>query len=502
MRTHVSCLLTFVFLVLGSFTTLVFPDDMLHPVEILVITTSDWTDVRFIGGSLVVQSYEILEGSEAPGLQVVAGSTVSIGKSSYDQTRIAVRITAYLADLAETWIRISINKGHIGATTISFHAEDDEAFASFTHTGIVQNDSSGNIRIFYLRTSEITSRVAVQIVEAPSETSVGGRKVLAFYYPWYGTPDGPSGRWVHWNPNQSNYASTHIPASGYYDSLDPDAVRRHIREAKAADIDGFIASWWGIDSFEDRAFEVLLHVAEEEDFLVVPYYEDAKSLSQIVADIGFIVSRYSGSPAFLEVEDRPVIFFYVRVMAKFSLTQWASAFASLNERGRIVFAIADSLQSEYLSVFQGLHTYNPVGMSLEITAEQYASASLAARLQDALFAATVLPGYQEAVFRMSSPVADRANGETYHTYWNIARASKPHWVLITSFNEWHEGSEIESSVEFGTTYLTLTAEEAGVWRSDETAPTNDGSGDRDSDGVPDEIDYCPDWPGSEITNGC
>ena len=502
MRRRVFCLLAFVLLVLGLFNTLVFPHDMLYPVEILLTTTSDWTDVRFIGGSLVVQSYEILEGSETRDLQVVTGSALSIGKSSYDQTRIVVRINAYLADLAETWIRISIDKGHIGATTISFHAEDDAAFASFTHTGVAGNDSSANTRIFNLRTSEITSRVAVQIVEAPSETSVGGQKVLAFYYPWYGTPDGPSGQWVHWNPNQSNYASTHVPASGYYDSLDPEIVRCHIREARVADIDGFIASWWGVNSFEDRAFRVLLQVAEEENFLVAPYYEDAKSLLQIVTDTSFIVSRYGGSSAFLKVEGRPVIFFYVRVIAKFSLTQWAGAFASLDERGRRVFAIADSLRPEYLSVFQGLHTYNPVAMSLETTSEQYASASLAARLQGSLFAATVLPGYQEAVFRASSPVADRANGETYHMYWNIARVSKPHWVLITSFNEWHEGSEIEPSVEFGTMYLTLTAEEANVWRSSEGVPTNNGNGDRDSDGVPDDIDYCPDWPGSTITNGC
>ena len=502
MRTRVFCFLVFVLLVLGSFNILVFPDDMLYPVEILLTTTSDWTDVRFVGGSLVVQSYAILEGSEAPGLQVVADSALSIGKSSYDQTRIVVRIEAYLADLAETWIRISINKGHIGATTISFHVGNNEAFASFTHTGIVASASADNTRTFDLRTSEITSRVAVQIVEAPSATSVGGQKVLAFYYPWYGTPDGPSGQWVHWNPNQSNYASTHVPISGYYDSLDPETVRRHIREAKAADVDGFIASWWGVNSFEDRAFKVLLQVAEEEDFLVAPYYEDAQSPLQIVTDIGFIVSRYGGSPAFLKAEELPVVFFYVRVIAKFSLTQWANTFTSLDERMRGIFAIADSLQPEYLSVFQGLHTYNPVAMSLEAMAEQYASASLAARLQGDLFAATVLPGYQEAWFRMSSPVADRANGETYHAYWNIARASTPHWVLITSFNEWHEGSEIEPSVEFGSTYLALTAEEAGVWRSGESVPTTDDNGDRDGDGVPDDIDYCPDWPGSAVANGC
>jgi hypothetical protein len=83
----------------------------------------------------------------------------------------------------------------------------------------------------------------------------------------------------------------------------------------------------------------------------------------------------------------------------------------------------------------------------------------------------------------------------------MARASKPQWILVTSFNEWHEGSEIEPSVEFGRTYLEITAEEAAAWRSGtlRIAPTLP---DRDGDGVPDAIDFCPDWPGNPATNGC
>jgi len=36
----------------------------------------------------------------------------------------------------------------------------------------------------------------------------------------------------------------------------------------------------------------------------------------------------------------------------------------------------------------------------------------------------------------------------------------------------------------------------------DAAPSNSGGSDRDGDGVPDDEDYCPDWPGSKEANGC
>jgi hypothetical protein len=44
-------------------------------------------------------------------------------------------------------------------------------------------------------------------------------------------------------------------------------------------------------------------------------------------------------------------------------------------------------------------------------------------------------------------------------------AADPHWVLVTTFNEWHEGSEIEPSLQFGTKYIELTGQFAGRFKS-------------------------------------
>jgi len=486
-------------MVVISLCTYVLGAEEVYPVDIVLNTTSDWTDVTFAGGTVVVHSYEITEGRSAPGLAVSGLGTLSVGKPQYNTTPVGVRFHAYVTDLTLSSVRVTIAKGHIGATIVSFWTTENAGsslLATYTHTGVADTSDPANSRTYSFSSAKITSRIDPQIIQVPSYASFGGQKVLAFYYPWYGIPGGPSKRWVHWNPYSPNRDATHKPLAGYYDSQDPATVRRHINEAKAAGINGFIVSWWGNGTFEDRSLQVILDVASQEDFLVTVYYEDANSPTQIISDVNYIIARYGSNTSFLTVDGLPVIFFYGRVTEKFSLQSWKSVFAALDRQGRKIFAVADGLRSELLSIFQGIHTYNPVSLPLEDVAVQYNAASLLARVQGSLFAATVVPGYDEGFRNASDLVVDRAGGETYRSFWDIARASKPQWVLVTSFNEWHEGSEIEPSVEFGTFYLTLTAEEAATWKTGESV------NDRDGDGIPDEEDYCPDYPGNRETNGC
>ena len=72
---------------------------------------------------------------------------------------------------------------------------------------------------------------------------------------------------------------------------------------------------------------------------------------------------------------------------------------------------------------------------------------------------TVIPGYDDSKLGRPPPrpVTDRWGGETYRALWQEAIAAAPDYVLITSWNEWHEGSEIEPSVEYGSVMLNDTA---------------------------------------------
>ena len=56
---------------------------------------------------------------------------------------------------------------------------------------------------------------------------------------------------------------------------------------------------------------------------------------------------------------------------------------------------------------------------------------------------------------------DRAGGEYYQATWDGALASNPSWaVIVSTFNEWMESTQIEPAVQYGDQYLVLTKQNA------------------------------------------
>ena len=72
-----------------------------------------------------------------------------------------------------------------------------------------------------------------------------------------------------------------------------------------------------------------------------------------------------------------------------------------------------------------------------------------ARKKGLLFVPSVGPGYIDTRVRPwnSRTTRERKNGNYYRFAWKSAIQSLPALVSITSFNEWHEGTQIEPAVE-------------------------------------------------------
>ncbi len=305
------------------------------------------------------------------------------------------------------------------------------------------------------------------------------KKVLAFYYPWYGTPQ-TSGRWVHWKqvdaPRRRIANSTHFPVLGAYDSHDPAIVERHIRWAKQAGIDALIASWWQPNDFHDRAFPLLLKTAQQHGIEVTAYFETVPNgkRTQALEDVLYLLEHYGHHPAWLKVGGKPVLFVYTRAVRQIDLSGWLWVTTEVERRfpGGAVF-IGDELSAPAAYVFDGIHTYNVTAQTAGRNPgqiRQWADSAFRQIVQIAprhrIACATVIPGYDDSRLDrpLPRPITVRHDGQTYRMLWEAAIDANPDWVLITSFNEWHEGSQIEPSVEHGDRELKATAHFAAEFK--------------------------------------
>ena len=309
-------------------------------------------------------------------------------------------------------------------------------------------------------------------------------RVMAFYYPWYGTADGPggAGRVEHWGridaEKKDISESTHYPALGAYDSHDPNVIDQHCRWAKRAGIDTLIVSWWGHGDYTDRAMQTILDVCGRHGLSACIYYETVPSpqtAETAAQDILKVLRRYGGHPAYLRIGDDAVVFVYGRALQEIGLTGWFKALGIVNHRKLVpvgLMPIGDQFSYGAARVFGGLHTYNTAG-SLQGMApadvRKWAPGTYRSWVELAdgagkISTLTVIPGYDDTKIRKPGLAVKRFEGEMYQAQWDAAIEADPHWVLITSFNEWHEGSEIEPSFEDKELYLDLTAHYTKIFK--------------------------------------
>jgi hypothetical protein len=110
----------------------------------------------------------------------------------------------------------------------------------------------------------------------------------------------------------------------------------------------------------------------------------------------------------------------------------------------------------FLNFSDGMHVYSPIDINISRPLSNifyvYNQASNVTHSKNKTFVATVMPEYNDT--NRPEYVVDRQNGTFYALIWSIAKACSADGYAITSFNEWHEGTEIEPSLEYGYQYTT------------------------------------------------
>ena len=326
--------------------------------------------------------------------------------------------------------------------------------------------------------------------QTPIEQNPEVQMVGANYYVWYDA--------VRWKDG-----ITDTPLD-WYDSSNPEVIDQHILWASEAGIDFFLVEWCGEkDSDTDKVFKQLLNSQYADKMKFAIFYDAAINLDphfdhrsthnfnddwdenrtkgdKFVDDMNYLADAYFNHPNYLKLDGKPFVAFY-------PVAGWSDAepylveFESNMETiGYDVYAVADvmgwddnydnwSFWKTYFDAITGgiMHCQAVIDDpnrkdfldELEDRITQY---RIEALKQGMGFIPPVMAGFDNRDPN-NTPIP-RDNGGTMRRSWGIAISNldnKYNIVNVVTFNEWHEGSEIEPSEEYGMFYLNLLKELRG-----------------------------------------
>jgi hypothetical protein len=256
-------------------------------------------------------------------------------------------------------------------------------------------------------------------------------RVSAFYYPWYGTA-ARDGAFQHWAQRghvpPDDIASAYYPARGLYSSSDQLVISAQMDEIRAAGIDEIAVSWWGKGSAEDARLPAVVAAARADGIAVAVHLEPyaGRTVATTLADVDYL--RGYG-----------VRTFYVYRALDLGVSDWAASKGALHAQGSLLYAQTALAGAAAAAGFDGVYTYDIVTYS----GDKLARLCNEAHAQHLACAPSVGPGYDARRGSGDPRVKPRRDGATYDSMWHAAVAAKADRVTITSFNEWHEGTQIE-----------------------------------------------------------
>jgi Glycosyl hydrolase family 99 len=266
--------------------------------------------------------------------------------------------------------------------------------------------------------------ISVSEPPPPSDTQPGFPIRAAFYYPWF--PEA-------WNQSGIYPFTKYTPTAGLYDSSYPAVIQQHIRSLEYGHVEAGIASWWGQGTRTDGRIPALLSSTRAlgSAFRWALYYEQEgssdPSVAAIEADLSYIRDHYGSDPAYLRLNGRFVVFVYADAQDSCGMAdRWKQANAAIG--AYLVLKVFGGYRT-CASQPQGWHQYSPA-----VAADSQAGYSY-----------SISPGFNKA-----GEPAPRLARDPARWSQNIRDmiASNAPFQLVTTMNEWGEGTSVESAQEW------------------------------------------------------
>jgi len=250
----------------------------------------------------------------------------------------------------------------------------------------------------------------------------------AFYYPWFPETWTVGGEYAHYRPSL-----------GYYSTTSVRVQRAHITALTYAGMNAAISEWTPPPHYRNARLRALLaqtvrmRSALRWSIYYSPEGKADPSPAEIASNLAYVRDSLAVSPAYLRVGGRFVVFVWSRGGADHTCSladRWREANALIGNAAYVVLKVFEGYRS-CSSQPDSWHQYGPaVAVSL-VAGHSYA----------------ISPGFWKA-----DEVTPRLGRDLARFTQSIRAmiASKAPWQLVTTFNEWGEGTQVESSTSWAT----------------------------------------------------
>ncbi len=310
------------------------------------------------------------------------------------------------------------------------------------------------------------------LVKIPTEPK--GPMVGVYYYPWYGGNDFHGRKYM-----REHLVPVQVPELGEYNDRDDQIIGQHLDWCEYAGIGLWVTSWWGPGKMTDVTTKdhILTH-PDLKDMKIALFYEtsgrmqDFTDVSNIQSDIEYMAKTYFSHPNYYKIDNKPVLFIYLtRVLSGKGLLKTVTDLMrnTASEEGFDLYIVGDQVfgqppsstdQLELLDAVTNYDVYGSSGGKMYATQEKvelYYQAqagwrSMAHQVGTSFIPATA-PGYNDTGVRdghvpLSRKLSENDEfGSLFQAMINeavtLVDEESDNLFMVTSWNEWHEDTQIE-----------------------------------------------------------
>jgi glycoprotein endo-alpha-1,2-mannosidase len=327
--------------------------------------------------------------------------------------------------------------------------------------------------------------------------------VGAYYYPWYNNNNFNEGS----DPTGSNTLAGHLvpqipPQLGWYNQTNPDVIRQHYKWARYAGIDFFVTSYWGAGTDEDNTIRhYMFNNPDRGDIKLAVFFEPSITpalgnpitAAYITYQTNYLCDNYFNQPCYFRIDNKPVVFIYItRAMTDPNLAMCIGSIraAARNKGIGELYIVGDEVWSwpdtssrgiNRISQMDAVTNYDVCGnfgiapFVTDSVLSDWQNRNAAwkdfANSLGKQFIPAVTPGTNDKAVREIHPIWSRKLNSENSAFGTLFSAmldrvkdsvDSMKMMMVTSWNEWHEDSQIEPTIsapptnsdDSGTQYYT------------------------------------------------